>query len=95
MQIWSIGTVALSEQMRLSRAGCFFAYASAALGARKPAVLAISIAAFGACLFGEACFPDDGPIRDQLFMMSGSMVGANIGLLYLFGIIHFVPARYT
>lgn len=44
---------------------CFFACTSAALGPQKAVALAISIAAFGAYLIGEAFFPDDGPMATQ------------------------------
>lgn len=73
----------------------FCACALAALFPGKPAYLALALVAIGGFLIGEASIPDDGPMRDRLFTMSGSMAGANIGLIYLFGIIHVARERYT
>jgi len=39
--------------------------------------------------------PDDGTMQDRVITMAGSILGANIGLLYLFGIINFVNDRFT
>ncbi|MEQ9694577.1 HupE/UreJ family protein [Shimia sp. SDUM112013] len=44
-------------------------------------------------LIGSASIPDDGPTRDRLFTTSGSIVGASLGLLYLFGILYYIRKR--
>ncbi|MDJ0991994.1 MAG: HupE/UreJ family protein [Dinoroseobacter sp.] len=56
-------------------------------------LIAIALAITGGYLIGEASIPDEGPTRDRLFTMSGSIVGANVGLLYLFSIVDFVRSR--
>lgn len=48
--------------------------------------LAIGLVCVGGFLVGALSIPDDGPVRDRIFTMSGSFVGASLGLLYLFGI---------
>ncbi len=73
----------------------FTACALAALVPGKWTLLAMAPVVFGAVLIGDASVPDPGPTRDRLFTMSGSMVGANIGLLYLFGITHVIKERFT
>ena len=73
----------------------FAACALAALLPGKVLPFAIAITCAGAFLIGDASVPDDGPARDRLFTMSGSMVGANIGLLYLFGVSLVIRERYT
>ncbi len=62
----------------------FLACSFAALFPGKLLVPVIVLVGVGAFLIGDASVPDDGPARDRLFTMSGSMVGANFGLLYLF-----------
>ncbi|MDW3223916.1 MAG: HupE/UreJ family protein [Paracoccaceae bacterium] len=66
----------------------------AALSPGRLALLAVGLVGIGGYLIGVASIPDDGPTRDRLFTMSGSFVGANLGLLYLFGIIIFIRERY-
>ncbi len=66
-----------------------------ALATGKVLPLAVSLAAIGGFLVGEASIPDDGPVRDRVITMAGSIVGANLGLLYLFGIMHVIKERYT
>lgn len=76
-------------------AAAFAACALAALAPRRLVFLAIVLAGFGGYLIGEISIPDDGPMRDRLFTMSGSIVGANLGLLYLFGINSVIRERFT
>ncbi len=57
--------------------------------------LAVAITVVGAFLIGSVSIPDAGPTRDRVITMSGSIVGANIGLLYLWGITHFLKERFT
>ena len=75
----------------LATAACAFA----ALLPGKLTPLAVAMAAVGGVLIGAVSIPDDGPTRDRIITMSGSVIGANLGLLYIFGIIHFVRERYT
>lgn len=79
----------------LMYAAAFAACALAALAPARLIALAIALAGIGAFLIGDASVPDDGPIRDRLFTMSGSIVGANVGLLYLFGLSLVIRERYT
>ncbi|WP_223421424.1 hypothetical protein [Tateyamaria pelophila] len=76
-------------------AAAFVACAFAALLPGKTALAALGVVAFGGLLIGAASIPDDGPMRDRMFTMSGSLVGANVGLLYLFGINHWIRELYT
>ncbi|MEM1050059.1 MAG: HupE/UreJ family protein [Pseudomonadota bacterium] len=73
----------------------FATCALAALAPNKLAPLAITLLGIGGYLIGKASIPDDGPMRDRLFTMSGSIVGANLGLLYLYGFNTIVRERYT
>lgn len=57
-----------------------------ALFPRRLLPLAIGLICVGGVMVGVLSIPDDGPARDRIFTMSGSFVGANLGLLYLFGI---------
>lgn len=56
--------------------------------------LTVVVVIIGGYLIGEISIPDDGPVRDRVITMSGAIVGANLGLLYLFGINHFIRERY-
>ena len=73
----------------------FLVCAQAALVPGKPVVLAVGLAAVGGYLIGEVSIPDDGPTRDRIVTMSGSIIGANLGLLYIFGIINFLREKFT
>lgn len=55
--------------------------------------LAAAAIAIGGAVIGQASLPDPGPVRDRLFTMSGSIIGANLGLLYLFGLVHVLRKR--
>lgn len=72
----------------------FAVCALAALAPGKLVPLAVGLAGIGGYLIGEASIPDDGPMRDRVITMSGSIVGANLGLLYLFGLTRFIRERY-
>ncbi len=63
----------------------FAACSTAALLPQKLLPFAIALVCVGAFLIGDASVPEPGPLRDRLFTMSGSLVGANVGLLYLLG----------
>lgn len=74
------------------------AFAVCALAALVPGrfhAVAVALVAIGGFLIGVASIPEDGPTRDRLFTMSGSIVGANVGLLYLVGIGLVIRERYT
>ena len=73
----------------------FVACAFAALVPGRLMLLAIASLSFGGFLIGQVSIPDDGPTRDRLFTMLGSMIGANVGLLYLFGIYLVIRERFT
>lgn len=104
---WLLGSFALASLVGLllgqssvnldtalfALAFCTFAFAALAPG--KIAALAIVLTAIGGFLIGEASIPDAGPARDRFFTMSGSIVGANIGLLYLWGITRGLRERFT
>ena len=75
-------------------AAAFVACSVAALLPGMWSPFTIALIGVGAFLIGDASVPDDGPMRDRLFTMSGSMVGANVGLLYLLGAFVFVRERF-
>ena len=56
------------------------------------AVLSVAI---GGWMIGALSVPDPGPLRDLLFTLSGSVVGANLGPLYIFGIRQAIQERFT
>ena len=72
----------------------FLACVMAALAPGRLHPLAIAVIAVGGFLIGVASLPDDGPVRDRLFTMVGSILGASIGLLYLLGISVLVRERF-
>lgn len=73
----------------------FITFAWSALGPGKLLPVAIALAAIGGFLIGLASITDPGPTRDQVITMAGSLVGANVGLLYVYGIMLFVRERFT
>ncbi|MDK3071479.1 HupE/UreJ family protein [Sedimentitalea sp. JM2-8] len=93
-----VGLVVAPDIAELDAAMFAAAFAACALAALVPGrlhVLAVVLVAAGGFLIGVASIPDDGPVRDRLFTMSGSIVGASIGLLYLAGISLAIRERYT
>ena len=91
--LWlSIGYEALDT---LLFATAFAAATLAALAPSKVLGLALILTGVGGLLIGDSSVPDAGSWRDRLFTMSGSYVGANIGLLYLFGMCLFVRERIS
>ena len=85
------GFDALEQPMFLAAVlACAFA---ALLPGRVPPV-AIGIAAAGGLLLGAASIPDPGPSMDRVITTTGSFVGANVGLLYLFALAHVIRKRY-
>lgn len=75
-------------------AGAFAACALAALAPGMGLFVAIGLAGLGGYLIGDLSVPDPGPARDRLITMAGSMVGANLGLLYLFGLSTILKERF-
>lgn len=73
----------------------FVACGLAALAWGRFALFAVAVAAVGGSLIGSASIPDGGETAARAFTMAGSMVGANVGLLYIFGIVHILHTRYT
>lgn len=73
----------------------FLCSALAALIPGALVLLCVALAATGGALIGIVSVPDPGPAADRMFTMSGSVVGANLALLYLFGAVHFVQTRFS
>ena len=73
----------------------FVACATAALLPGRIVAVVIALVAVGGVFIGSASIPDDGPTRDRILAMSGAIVGANIGLLYIFGIVRVIRERFT
>ncbi|MGI9399997.1 MAG: HupE/UreJ family protein [Rhizobiaceae bacterium] len=73
----------------------FVACAWAALVPGKLLPIAVVLPAIGGVLIGMASVPDPGPAIDRLVTMFGSIVGANIGLVYIWAIIYIVKERYS
>ncbi|MBO9451414.1 HupE/UreJ family protein [Tropicibacter sp. R16_0] len=67
----------------------------AALLPGKAFVLALTLSGAGGLLIGCASIPDAGPAVDRVITMAGSTVGANLGLLYIWGASHFLQNRFT
>ena len=76
-------------------ASAFAACSVAALFPGRLMPIAIALSAIGGVLIGSVSVPDDGEMRDRIFTMSGSIVGAFIGLLYIVGLIFVIRERYT
>ncbi|MBO9410985.1 MULTISPECIES: HupE/UreJ family protein [unclassified Ruegeria] len=73
----------------------FAACSTAALFQGKLLPVAIALVCIGAFLIGDASVPEAGPVRDRVFTMSGSMVGANVGFLYLLGGSLWIRERFS
>jgi hydrogenase/urease accessory protein HupE len=74
------------------------ALAICALAALWPgtwAPVALALIAIGGFLIGQASIPDPGPLRDRIITVAGSFVGANVGLLYVWGGVTFLKERYA
>lgn len=76
-------------------AAAFAACAWSALAPGKLLPAAIVLVAIGAVLIGIVSVPDPGPTRDRVITMAGSIVGANVGFLYVLGLVLLVRDRYT
>lgn len=73
----------------------FAASACAALGPGRLLPVIFVLVVVGAFLIGDASVPDAGPTRDRMFTMSGSIVGANVGFLYLVGLSFLIRERFS
>ena len=74
------------------------AFVACALAALMPGRLigvAVLSVAIGGWMIGALSVPDPGPLRDLLFTLSGSVVGANLGPLYIFGIRQAIQERFA
>jgi hypothetical protein len=89
-----IGSTAMQPDA-LMFASAFAACAAAALVPGRVMPVAAALASIGGFLIGSVSIPDDGVMRDRIITMSGSIIGANIGLLYIFGLIRVIRDRYT
>lgn len=67
----------------------------AALAPGRGALLTLILMGLGGGLIGAASVPDGGPALDRAITMLGSLVGANLGLLYLFGVSFVIRDRYA
>lgn len=67
----------------------------AALVPGRALLLVGAALALGAALIGQVSIPDAGPWRDRAFTMTGSLIGANLGLVYLFGLAHVLRTRFA
>ncbi|WP_425045524.1 hypothetical protein [Primorskyibacter sp. S87] len=91
-----LGVVFGSANLGLDAALFSAAVAACSLAALAPGrlmPLGVVLTAVGAVLIGFVSIPDAGLQRDRVITMSGSLVGANIGLLYLWGFTYFVKQR--
>ncbi|AML53408.1 HupE/UreJ family protein [Falsihalocynthiibacter arcticus] len=59
------------------------------------AALAIAFTAIGGIWMGSISLADPGPLRDRIITTLGAFIGANLGLLYIFGISDFIRGKYT
>jgi len=75
-------------------AAAFLAGALAALVPGKLLPITIVLVIVAGFQIGAASIPDPGPTRDRVITMTGSMVGANVGLVYILGTVLFVRERY-
>ncbi|MXU66045.1 hypothetical protein [Oceanomicrobium pacificus] len=73
----------------------FAASATAALLPGRLVPLVALLVALGGFCIGAVSVPDPGPAADRLFVMSGSIVGATVGLLFLVGIVDVIRDRYN
>ena len=73
----------------------FVAYAWSALVPGMFLPVAIALAGLGGVMIGLESVPDPGPTSDRVITMSGSIVGANVGVLYVSGLIVLIRERYT
>lgn len=76
-------------------ATAFVACSLSALGPGKILPMAIVLVFLSGILIGMVSVPDPGPTRDRIVTMVGSLAGANIGLLYIGGMIQLLRERYT
>ena len=56
--------------------------------------LALGFTCVGGVLIGIVSMPEPGPAQDRIITLAGSLVGANLGLLYLFGAAFYVRERF-
>ena len=66
-----------------------------AIAPQRLLALAFPFVACGGLLIGMASITDAGPQGDRLITMSGSVVGASLGLWYIFACIRLTKDRFT
>ncbi|MEM8731751.1 MAG: hypothetical protein AAGF79_17720 [Pseudomonadota bacterium] len=66
----------------------------AALAPGRLLWIVAGLSVLGGLLIGGISVPDPGPPRDRAITMSGSILGASLGLLYLYGIVRWIRERY-
>ncbi|MCV6598050.1 MAG: HupE/UreJ family protein [Mangrovicoccus sp.] len=71
----------------------FAACACAALCPKRLPLLAALWTTLGGLCIGRLSIPDAGPVPDQIITASGAIIGANLGLLYIFGLTHAIQDR--
>jgi hydrogenase/urease accessory protein HupE len=69
--------------------------AMAAIWPRTYLPVALVVIAVGGFLIGQVSVTDPGPTRDRVITMTGSFVGANVGLLYVTGAVIFLKDRFA
>ncbi|MDW4498849.1 hypothetical protein R5H30_12710 [Sulfitobacter sp. D35] len=86
----------LLDRLELATYGAAVAACSlAALWPGRAMAPAVALAAAGGLLIGMASIPDAGARMDRVLSMTGSVIGASLGLLCLLGSVRFVRDRYT
>ncbi len=71
------------------------ACALSALATGRHLLAAVAVAAVGGICIGAVSLSDPGQLRDRVITTLGAIVGANIGLLYIFVGQHFLRERYS
>lgn len=71
------------------------ACALAALATCRTLPLALVAMAVGGVCIGMQSVPDPGPMGDRVTTLAGSVLGAGLGLVYIFGLLHVTHERFT
>ena len=90
------GIVLGASLLRFDAALLATATVAGALAAFAPSrqwVVCLVLAVIGGFYVGAVSIPDPGPVRDRIITVSGSFVGANLALLYVFGAIVYAKEK--